>query len=135
MRVDRGTSVLRSAGAARDVEKLIAQLDARLIEQPWSRAEQMGRSGSAPTPPTNSRHPGERMREILAGFQVSVVEAARRMHVSRQTLHAVLAGRSSVTAELALRFGRLTGTSPEPYLDMQSRYRLWHARRQLGWKK
>jgi len=36
-------------------------------------------------------HPGAVLREdVLPALQLSVAEAARRIHVSRQTLHAVL---------------------------------------------
>lgn len=76
-------------------------------------------------PPT---HPGELFREILdEHLRLSVSEAARRMAVSRQSLHAVLRGESAVTADMALRFGRLVGGSPELYVQMQARRELWES--------
>lgn len=80
-------------------------------------------------PPT---HPGVLMREILDDhLALPIAEAARRMRVSRPSLYAVLSGQGSVTAEMALRFGKLTGGAPELYLHMQDNYDLWHARNKL----
>jgi antitoxin HigA-1 len=77
--------------------------------------------------------PGELMREILAEhLRLSVSEAARRMKISRQSLHAALDGRGAVTAEMALRFARLTGSAPELLVRMQAAHDLWRARRTLA---
>jgi antitoxin HigA-1 len=77
-------------------------------------------------------HPGELMREILEDHvRLPIAEAARRMEVSRQSLHAVLAGASAVTADMALRFGTLVGCAPELYVGMQMTHDLWHARQKL----
>jgi len=44
------------------------------------------------------------MREIIEEHaRLSVTDVARRMGVSRQALHAVLRGRSAVSADMALR--------------------------------
>ena len=81
-------------------------------------------------PPT---HPGELLREILEEhLRLSVSEAARRMKISRQSLHAVLAGDAAVTAGMALRFSRLAGGDPGLYLEMQDQRDLWLAARRLG---
>lgn len=78
-------------------------------------------------------HPGELMREIIEEHvRLSVTEAARRMGVSRQALHAVLRGRSAVTADMALRFAQLMGGRAELYLHMQESLDLWTARQKLG---
>ena len=78
-------------------------------------------------------HPGAILREDvlpqLPGMSVSAF--ARLLGVSRQTLHAVLAERSGITAEMALRLGTLLGNGPELWMDMQSRYDLWQAERKL----
>jgi addiction module HigA family antidote len=78
-------------------------------------------------------HPGELMREIIEEHaHLSVTDAARRMGVSRQALHAVLRGRSAVTADMALRFAQLTGGRAELFLRMQENLDLWTARQRLG---
>lgn len=77
-------------------------------------------------------HPGELFREILDDHvKLSISEAARRMHISRQSLHAVLSGDARVTADMALRFARLVGGAPELYVQMQARRELWEAQRQI----
>ncbi|MGI9133474.1 MAG: HigA family addiction module antitoxin, partial [Rhodoferax sp.] len=47
--------------------------------------------------------------------------------VSRQMLHSVLAERSGVSAEMALRLGTLLGNGAQLWLDMQTKYDLWQA--------
>lgn len=77
-------------------------------------------------------HPGEILRDIvLPELGLSVSEAARQLGVSRQTLHAVMSGRSAVTAEMALRLGRFCGNGPGLWLRMQQAYDLWQAKTEL----
>jgi antitoxin HigA-1 len=78
-------------------------------------------------------HPGELMREIIEEqMHMPVAEAAQRMQISRQALYAVLNCESAVTAEMALRFGKLTGAEPSLYVQMQGRHDLWQAEQRLG---
>ncbi len=73
------------------------------------------------------------MREIIEEqVSLSVADAAQRMGVSRQALRAVLHGRSAVSADMALRFARLTGGRAELFLRMQENLDLWTARQRLG---
>ena len=77
-------------------------------------------------------HPGALMREILEDHvKLTVAEAARRMKVSRPALYAVLNGSAAVTADMALRFARLTGGAPELYLNLQIGHDLEAARQRL----
>lgn len=78
-------------------------------------------------------HPGEVLREdVLPDLNLSVSEAARRMGVSRQQLHRILAGTHPITTEMALRIGRLAGNGPSLWLRMQQAYDLWHAEQRMG---
>src|ERR1700733_13263546 len=80
-------------------------------------------------PPT---HPGELMREILnEHVKLPIAAAARRMKESRPSLYAGLNGNGAVTADMALRFGRLTGGAPELYVQMQAQRDLWLAEQRL----
>ena len=80
-------------------------------------------------PPT---HPGSILREdVLPALGLSVTEAARELHVTRQTLHRVLAGSAAVTPEMAVRLGKFCGNGPTLWLRMQQAYDLWHAEREL----
>ena len=83
-------------------------------------------------PPGFAVHPGELMREILdEHVPMPIAEAARRMGVSRQTLYQVLQGKNALTAEMALRFSRLVGGTPDIYLQMQVAYDLFEARKRI----
>ncbi|MCY4488922.1 MAG: HigA family addiction module antitoxin [Deltaproteobacteria bacterium] len=71
-------------------------------------------------------HPGEILREdVLPALGLSVSEAARRLGVSRQQLHRILACTHAVTVEMALRIGRLVGNGPGLWLRMQQNHDLW----------
>lgn len=79
-------------------------------------------------------HPGAILREDvlpnLPGMTISGL--ARNLGISRQTLHAVMAERSSITAEMALRLGTVLGNGPQLWIDMQSKYDLWQAEQKLA---
>jgi addiction module HigA family antidote len=81
-------------------------------------------------PPT---HPGAILREdVLPSLEgQSVTSFARELGVSRQMLHSVLAERSGVSAEMAVRLGALLGNGAQLWLDMQSKYDLWQAQSKL----
>jgi addiction module HigA family antidote len=77
-------------------------------------------------------HPGALMREVLEKHvKLTISKAARRMRVSRQALHAVLNGTATVTAEMALRFARLTGAEAEFFVSMQTGHDLELAQQRL----
>lgn len=78
-------------------------------------------------------HPGTILREeFLEPYRAEVKETAAQIGVSRHTLHRVLAGKSSVTAEMALRLERLTGASAPFWLNLQAQHDLWHQSRSLA---
>jgi len=55
-------------------------------------------------------HPGALLRdEVLPALDISVMGAAERLHVTRQTLHRLLAERTAVTPAMALRLGKFCG--------------------------
>ena len=78
-------------------------------------------------------HPGAVLREdILPATELSVTELARRLRMSRQSLHRILAEEQPVTPATALKLGRLLNTSPEMWLNMQRNLDLWEQRRKLA---
>ena len=77
-------------------------------------------------------HPGVILREdVLPDLGMSVSAFARNLGVSRQTLHAVLAERSGISPEMALRLSALLGNGAQLWVDMQSKYDLWQAEDKL----
>lgn len=74
----------------------------------------------------NPAHPGEVLREFLPD-NMTIGELAARLGVSRPHLSRLLNGHASMTAEMALRVGLLTGTSPESWLYNQVKWDLWQA--------
>jgi addiction module HigA family antidote len=68
---------------------------------------------------------------VLPALGLSISEAARQLRISRQTLHRILAGRSAVTPEMAVRLGRFCGNGPGLWLRMQEAYDLFNAERLL----
>ena len=78
-------------------------------------------------------HPGAILRaNVLPSLPGrSVRPFARNVGLSRQTLHSVLAERSGVSAEMALRLGTLLGNGPQLWLDLQTKFDLWQAEAKL----
>ena len=73
-------------------------------------------------------HPGEVFREFLPE-EMTVGEVAARLGVSRPHLSRLLNGHTAMTAEMAIRVGMLTGTSPESWLANQMKWELAQALR------
>src|SRR5688572_13696394 len=87
------------------------------IERTSSSTTEIPAAPEAGFPPV---HPGEVLREaIVDGLQLTVAETARRIGISRQMVHDILAGRRAVTAETALRFERLGAATARLLLRLQ----------------
>jgi addiction module HigA family antidote len=61
-------------------------------------------------------------------------EIAKLLGVSRQTLYDILEEKQPVTPVMALRLGKLCGNGPDLWLNLQKRYDLRRAARELGEK-
>lgn len=73
-------------------------------------------------------HPGEMLREeFFPEFELTVSKTAALLHVSRQSVHELLRERRGVSADMAVRLGRLFGTTPQYWLNMQRNVDLWDA--------
>lgn len=78
-------------------------------------------------------HPGEILREdVLKNLGLSVSEAAKRLGISRQQLHRILACTHPITTEMALRIGKFAGNGPGLWLRMQQAYDLWHTEQKFA---
>ena len=73
-------------------------------------------------------HPGEVfLEDFLKPLGISQKEAAKRLRISYPRMNEIVNGKRSVTPETALRLGRLTGTEPEFWLNLQQAVDLWDA--------
>lgn len=78
-------------------------------------------------------HPGALLRDdVLPALRLTVKEAAAKLGVSRQTLHAILSEKSAITPQMAVRLGKFCGNGPELWLRMQMAHDLWWAERELA---
>ena len=77
-------------------------------------------------------HPGEILRDdFLEPLGISVYALAKAINVPRSRANDVVLGRRGVSADTAIRLGRYLGTSPEFWVNLQSRYDLDVAKRAL----
>ena len=75
-------------------------------------------------------HPGAILREdVLPALEMTQTELARRLAVSRLTVFELLHEKRGLSADLAIRLGKLTGTTPESWLRMQESLDLWELNR------
>ena len=80
----------------------------------------------------NPPHPGEVLRDgVFTGTGITVTDFADRLGVTRVTLSRVLNGRSSISADMAVRLAAALGGSAESWLGMQAAYDLWQAKKSL----
>ena len=80
-------------------------------------------------------HPGAILREdVLPHLGMTQKDFAERLGVSRLTVSDVLNQKRPVTADLAMRLGRLLGNGPEVWLRMQQTLDLWELGRRGGYE-
>ena len=78
-------------------------------------------------------HPGEMLREdVLPALGRPKTEIARLLGISRQTLYDILGEKQPVTAQMALRIGKMCGNGPDIWLGLQRTYDLRIAEAELG---
>jgi addiction module HigA family antidote len=77
-------------------------------------------------------HPGVFLREILEEHEITQVELAKASGISPMRVSHVTNGTRPITAELALRFGRVFGQTPQYWLNLKSLYDLDKPERSLG---
>src|SRR4051794_30211059 len=73
-------------------------------------------------------HPGQILREdFLEPLGWTLYRLAKELRVLPPRVHQILAGRRAISADTALRLGRLFGTTAEFWLRLQSSYDLEEA--------
>ena len=75
-------------------------------------------------------HPGEVLREdVLPALSMSKTAVADALGISRQTLYDILNEKQPVTAEMAVRFGKLFGNGGRFWINLQRSHDLATAER------
>lgn len=78
-------------------------------------------------------HPGEYLREdILPALGRPKTEIARLLGISRQTLYDIVNEKQPVSAVMALRIAKLTGTTARSWMALQQAYDMQIAEQELG---
>jgi len=73
-------------------------------------------------------HPGEVLLEdVIKPLGLTVTDAAKNLGVSRKTLSELVNQKAALSPEMALRIAKATNTSPESWLNMQTKLNLWNA--------
>ncbi len=72
----------------------------------------------------NPPHPGEMIGDSIEDIGLSISAAAKGLGVTRQQLHNVIAGRSAISPEMAVRLEKALGSTAETWLRMQANYDL-----------
>jgi antitoxin HigA-1 len=78
-------------------------------------------------------HPGELLREdVLPALGRPKTEIARLLGISRQTLYDILNEKQPITAQMALRIGKMCGNGADIWLNLQRTYDLRMAEAEIG---
>jgi len=82
-------------------------------------------------------HPGEILKNMyLNELHITISDFATKLGVSRKAISAIVNKRKSVTPDMAIRLSRALNTTPELWMNLQTKYDLWNAyRKQETWQK
>lgn len=69
-------------------------------------------------------HPGKLVKMSLEELNIPVAEAARALGITRQHLHNIMAGKSAISAEMAVRLEKGIGSTAGAWLRMQASHDL-----------
>jgi antitoxin HigA-1 len=77
----------------------------------------------------NPPHPGELIGDNLEELRISITKAATGLGITRQQLHNLIAGRSGITPEMAVKLEKALGSTADTWLKMQMNYDLVQVRK------
>lgn len=78
-------------------------------------------------------HPGTILRsDVLPALGIRTVAIATALGISRQHLYDIMNAKKPITAATALRLGRYLGNGPELWINLQARYDLAVAAREMA---
>jgi addiction module HigA family antidote len=80
----------------------------------------------------NPSHPGEVLQELyLAPLGLTPIALAKRIHVPRTRIERLVRGETAISADTAMRLGRVFGTTAEYWMNLQSAWDLARAREEI----
>jgi addiction module HigA family antidote len=78
-------------------------------------------------------HPGEMLREeFLKPLELTPYAVAKACGVPRTRIERIVREETGLTGDTALRLGRYFGTTPEFWMNLQTRFEVQTAKRALG---
>ena len=78
-------------------------------------------------------HPGEMLREeFLVPLGVSAGRLAKASGVPRTRIERIVREETGISADTALRLGKVLGTSPEFWVRLQAQYDMLSAQAEIG---
>jgi addiction module HigA family antidote len=79
--------------------------------------------------PSMAVHPGPWLkRNVIDHYEMSITEAAERLHVTRPHMNNLLNGKAGLSAEMAIRFEKAFGLKADTLMRMQAAHELAEAR-------
>ncbi|MDR2489279.1 MAG: HigA family addiction module antidote protein [Desulfovibrio sp.] len=69
-------------------------------------------------------HPGEILRDELDELNMNAAQLARAINVPANRISQIVTGKRNISADTALRLGKLLGTGPQFWLNLQMAYDL-----------
>jgi len=76
-------------------------------------------------------HPGEFLKDELAGLGLSARKFAEHIHVPHNAVTGIMKGGRSISAQMAIRLGQAFGTTPQYWMNLQAIYALKVARAEM----
>lgn len=67
-------------------------------------------------------HPGYYVQDIIDDMEITQSEFAKRLNTTDKTLSQLLAGKISLSVDLANKLSQMTGTSVAMWLNLQAQY-------------
>ena len=81
----------------------------------------------------NPPHPGRIIRqECIEPLDLSITDAAKHLHVTRQALNNLVNEKAGISPEMAIRLSKAFGSSPETWLGLQMDYDLAQAEKKAS---
>ena len=77
-------------------------------------------------------HPGEiLLSEFLEPKGLSQSALAEKLHIPVQRVNTLINGKRGMSPETALLLAQFFETTPEFWMNLQAKFDLWHARREM----